>query len=669
MSIITKIFGAFFVMVAIAVVTGVIGWTTVMELDGTQHDIVNYELVADANLADLEKNLQTIIIAQRTLLDSSMRPEARNDQHAILAEARTETTKIVDRIERIFAEGASQVTGWDRIQNQWHGLASTTAEWNQGVEEANKRMRAYEATTILNPDALLGNTLQYRGDHFQLAVNLAEMVINGRSTGPDINPADNLCAFGRWRERFDNGEELFSKNPTLVQAMEKMTLPHRKFHRTAAEVQNLLKDGAEKNMEAINQQYIELVGAAREVVDTFQMIANEVENARTLFRDAELETMETMLAIQEKTTSAVGALVAANKANMDNNLATAMAKGNAATRTMQGLALGALGIGVVVMAALYITVRRQLTGPLTRAIAALASDADGVASEAHGVATSSASLSEGSSSQSSSLEETSAAIEQITAMARKNLDNAKQANTEMQANAKQIKDSTEAVTRMSEAMGEIKDSSEKISNILHTIEEIAFQTNLLALNAAVEAARAGEAGKGFAVVADEVRNLAQRSAQAVKDTSELISGTVERINNGAAITSEIEQYFHRIADTASRITRMIDEIDIATGQQTLGMEQINQSVSQIDQVNQENARHAETNAQASVNLNQRSGDLMGQIDSLGGVLRTVIGNRGVPAVTRRTSADSSSNGRGRRLPAGPKLKALPAPSDTEFVEA
>ncbi|MCD8350553.1 MAG: methyl-accepting chemotaxis protein [Planctomycetaceae bacterium] len=661
MSLINKIYAAFIVMVAIAVFAGVMGWRTVSQVDDALGRIVQYEITADDHLADLGQNLQAITVVQRTLLNNSLAMDVREDQVRVLHEQKAETARISRALDTVLSEGVREVDGWSEIQSRWQAIAPALQEWNQGVDTGISKIAAYEATTILNPDQLLASIQQYRGDHFQLVGRLGEMITAGESIGADISPADNLCAFGKWRERFDSGQELFSRNPNLRKAMDAMVEPHREFHRSAADVQRLIREGHEDNAEAIGQRYLEHIAAARDVINTFQQILDEVDRSRALFREAEDFIMGPMRELRASTLASVGSLVEANKHNMDLNVRSAVTQGSAGVRTMQALATAALAIGVLVMVVLYFTVRRQLTAPLTRVIASLSSDANEVAMEADGVATSSASLSEGSSSQASSLEETSAAIEEITSMARKNLDNAKFANTEMKSNAEQISNSTVAVERMSEAMAEIKDSSEKISHILRTIEEIAFQTNLLALNAAVEAARAGEAGKGFAVVADEVRNLAQRSAQAVQDTSGLINGTVERINNGAAITQEIEALFHRISDTTDRITRMIEEIDVATGEQTLGMEQINQSISQIDQVNQENARHAEANAQASVNLNDRSGNLMEQIGQLSGVLQLIIGRRSVPALQSRLSSGNGGNGQKSLSNGGRQMKALPAP--------
>ncbi len=648
MNLIFKIFAAFTAVVALAVVTGVLGWRTVTDIDETLKRIVDYELVAEKKIASLETNLETTTVNQRTLLNNSLLPETRADQKSRLAQRQAELTKLLSETADVLARGESLVSGWTQVRAKWNEIQPVFAEWEKAAAEGLAKLLAWEETTILTPDSLLRDTMQYRGDHFQLAARLGMMIAEDAVSGAEVGPADDVCAFGRWRKRFEAGEEAFSKNPALVKAMEIMTQPHRDFHRSAAEVYTLIKENA--SPEVITQRYREHLAAAQRVVDTFSMIAGEAERARGLFSDAEAYTMGGLNEARTKAGAALEDLLALNASTMDHNLALAVKDGEEGVRLMQTASLAALGLGVIVMILLYLSIRKRLTGPLTQVIAQLASNAGDVSHEAEGVADSSHSLSEGASSQSAALQETSAALEQITSMARKNLENAKTANDQAQVNAKQIDESTQAVNRMTGAMGEIQHSSEEIGKILKTIEDIAFQTNLLALNAAVEAARAGEAGKGFAVVADEVRNLAQRSAQAVKDTSTLITGTVDRVRNGVSITKEIEHHFEALAGTTGEITRMIAEIDVATGEQTQGLEQINQAVSQIDHINQENASHAEKNAQASVTLNDRSTNLMSQIDSLGGVLRNIVGNKGgAPAPARRPAA------------AKKEMKALPAP--------
>ncbi len=244
------------------------------------------------------------------------------------------------------------------------------------------------------------------------------------------------------------------------------------------------------------------------------------------------------------------------------------------------------------------------------------------------------SLADGSTEQAASLEETSSALEQMASMTRQNADNANKANDSTIVNNKTIAAGASAVENMSQAMGEISDSSEKISNIVKTIEEIAFQTNLLALNAAVEAARAGEAGKGFAVVADEVRNLAQRSAQAARDTTELITGTVERVRHGSDIAGELGSSFKEIESGSQSIAHLVSEITAATNEQAQGVDQVNTAVAQMDKVTQQNAANAEESASASEELSGQADHLNNMVQDLIALVQGSRAGRGAAAAPR-----------------------------------
>ncbi|MCD8349211.1 MAG: methyl-accepting chemotaxis protein [Planctomycetaceae bacterium] len=639
MSLVNKIFAAFILMAFIAIGSGVMGWSTVKRIDNTVMRIVEFELIAEARLAELKQEVQDLTVAQRTLLNTELDSTARDIQHADLAQGKANIQATVDAIDAMFRDGTAKVSGWDRVGTQWNTVRAIITNCMGAVDENEAKLRDYRSSTILDPDALLVECERFRGDHFQMVGLLGEMLAKEVPIGPDLSANPDECAFGQWRKRLLSGGEPYSGNAQLRRAVEAMEAPHKEFHQSAAHVQALIKEGYENHPDVVDDRFVDHVTAAREVFSSFALIIEEVERARGLYRVAADHTMGPMLDLRDRTFAAVNDLVEANKHNLSANTAAASAEGDAGVRRMQLLSLAAMGIALLVMGGLYLTVRRELSGPLTEVINSLASDAAELTHEANTVASSSSALSEGSNSQMESLESTSAAIEEITAMTRRNKDSAQEANTSMQSSAREIRESSEAVGRMSEAMADIKESSQQISHILRTIEEIAFQTNLLALNAAVEAARAGEAGKGFAVVADEVRSLAGRSAQAVKDTSELINGTVERINHGAVITQDIEERFRRIEESAGQITKMIEAIDTATGEQTIGMEQINQSVATIDQVNQENAQHAQVNAQASINLNEQSGNLNQQIDRLGRVLKTITGARGIKRIEVRRPSE------------------------------
>ncbi|MDM8548850.1 methyl-accepting chemotaxis protein [Desulfobacterales bacterium HSG2] len=193
-----------------------------------------------------------------------------------------------------------------------------------------------------------------------------------------------------------------------------------------------------------------------------------------------------------------------------------------------------------------------------------------------------------------SVEETSASLEEMSSMTKRNADDANYANTLMREADQVVQKAESSMTELTGSMEKIIQVSRESSDIIKTIDEIAFQTNLLALNAAVEAARAGEAGAGFAVVAEEVRRLALRTTRAARGTAELIEETINRINDGGMLVSRASEAFEEMARTFGKLSELISGISAASGDQALGIEQINKAVIEVDKVIQENASASET---------------------------------------------------------------------------
>ncbi|MFA6507039.1 MAG: methyl-accepting chemotaxis protein [Treponemataceae bacterium] len=223
------------------------------------------------------------------------------------------------------------------------------------------------------------------------------------------------------------------------------------------------------------------------------------------------------------------------------------------------------------------------------------------------------SLSQGATEQASSLEETTASVAEITAQTRQNAENAIRANSL----AKEARESAERGNAQMKdlvvGMADINTSAKEIGKIVQSIDDISFQINLLALNANIEAARAGKYGKGFAVVAEEVRTLAVRAAASVKETNAMVTMAIANINRGNELVSATDKRLDAIVKVASEAAGLIDEVAVASRDQSRSLEQISAGLAQIDQVTQSNTASAEETASSAEEMSGQVGQLKGMV--------------------------------------------------------
>ena len=256
---------------------------------------------------------------------------------------------------------------------------------------------------------------------------------------------------------------------------------------------------------------------------------------------------------------------------------------------------------------------RRMAGNLNEVMTKISMASEQVAAGSRQVSDSSMSLSQGATEQASSVEELSSSLEEIASQTKQNAENADEANRLAEKARDNAAKGNEQMKEMLKAMDEINDSSNSISKIIKVIDDIAFQTNILALNAAVEAARAGQHGKGFAVVAEEVRNLAARSAKAAKETTDMIEGSIRKVDGGTKIANQTADALTQIVGNVTKVATLVGDIAMASNEQASGISQVNQGILQVSDVVQMNSATSEESAAASEELSTQADMLKDQV--------------------------------------------------------
>ena len=256
---------------------------------------------------------------------------------------------------------------------------------------------------------------------------------------------------------------------------------------------------------------------------------------------------------------------------------------------------------------------RQILDSLNDALSHINQTAQDVSEESKRVAAGAQTLSNGAVQQASTVEELSAGIQDISGQVARTSEDAAEARKYSVEASEQLKVCSSKMSALTTAIADISASSSQISGITKTIEDISFQTNILALNASVEAARAGAAGKGFAVVADEVQRLASKSAESAKNITELIAASVQLVQYGASLSEETTDALSHVVDSAQHSEELVGYIAQSAQAQALSLKQLTEGMELISGVIQTNAATSEESASSADELRRQAEKLTASV--------------------------------------------------------
>ena len=412
------------------------------------------------------------------------------------------------------------------------------------------------------------------------------------------------CPFGQWIRSFKSKDPKLEKLIKALQGLDDQLHPFaprimKKMEELEADVaNNLFSDGAASVMLHLQRE--------------IHKVQDYIEKQLKHFEGLQIANFRIFNEIGEKLGEECDLIDQTVRAGMD---AKANKMYRLSEKTVSFLWISVI-IGVLLASFLGFFISLSITKPLDRAIKGLNEGAEQVASASGQVSSASQSLAEGTSEQAASLEETSSSIEEMSSMTRQNADNAQQADHLSNEGLDNLKNANDSMKALIQSMEDTSTASGNVAKIIKTIDEIAFQTNLLALNAAVEAARAGEAGAGFSVVADEVRNLALRSAEASGNTQELVEDIIQKIEAGSGFVKETDDRYRKVFLSVEKVTELVREISAASNEQAQGIEQVNKAVAEMDKTTQQNAANAEESASASEEMNAQAEQMKGIVSDL-----------------------------------------------------
>ncbi|WP_027389685.1 methyl-accepting chemotaxis protein [Chrysiogenes arsenatis] len=646
-----RMLAGFLFVALLCVVVGATGWFALGKMEQNILEVGEVRLPSVSSLLELSNAAANIRVAQRTLLNQALSNEERERQFASIAAEEANAKRAWDKFAALPQSGEEEVL-WNAFVPLYEDYLKENAHYLRLIRELSNY-------GVINPQGVIASLQQFRGDH----LIVMERLDTALRTGTDFPGGDNptQCNFGRWLASFR------TSNSTLAALIASASQDHNRFHEYAGQIKELANQGEVARGHQLLRG--EMQQAVNGVFATFAKMLDVVEEVNMLYQEMEFRVLVRQAERQQEMLTALQKIIELNESIAADSVRYSMDDVQQASVTIIMVALVALVLAIV----LGIFLTRNITRPILQGVAFAQRVADGDLSQkldldqkdemgrlvgalnamveslrhtvsdiqlsADGVASASEELGSSASQMSAGMDQQA---ERVALIASASLEMA-QTSTEIARNMHTIQDNAasaleqsrkggdvvqqsaiemvaiaEQVVKASSSAGELKQKADKVQQVIEVINGIADQTNLLALNAAIEAARAGEAGRGFAVVADEVRKLAERSGSSAHEISEIIKSIQEGVTHvvramelvtskaqtGEALSKETDKAFMIILAGMEGLQDLITQNAAGVEEMSATADQITEDIQTISSTAEETASVANEVAHAAEGLAQ-----------------------------------------------------------------
>ena len=619
----SKLLGSFAIIACTTLLTGFIGWSVANRLSAHLVDVGTVRLTGIENILRVSAQLEAIKSSDMILLDPGNSRQERQNQY-----------EAISRAQKSYAHELGLYGGLRRSEQEqqlYEQLSSALAAWEKEHQAFLDLCRALDGLAVENPPAMKTDVEQFRGDLYKLQGQTSYLIQTNTAFEGGEDPRQSH--FGRWLDRFS------SPNAELQQTVQAIVPEHEKFYASVAKIKKMVTLG--RIQDASISFFTEMVPAAETMFALFDRLRTRATQAEELYTRMAVQARVSIFGQQKIVQGILEQLINLNEQSATASVTESLQSAHwARTNALVGCVLGtffSLLLGMLLSL--------HITGSLTRVMSGLRHGSKNLWESSVAMAGNSADLSRAAEMQAARLQESSSALEQIAQTTRANADSSTAASLTARQAHESSTGGTVHMQELLKVMGQIASSAGQCATIIETINGLAFQTKMLSLNAAIEAAHAGEAGNGFAVVAREVGVLAQQCAESAKNTAALVNESLGHADSGLKASQSAAAVFDDLARSIAVIRGLSDDVSRASVEQATAIEQLYASVADMQSVTEANSDQARQAAATGRVLSSQAVELNTMVAVLHGV---VDGARAVPAGN-----------------AGPAQKAVPARAYSE----